>query len=149
MGYVSGAFSPPAMSWLARRELPPASELRLGPGLDPKVVHGALERIWALGGIQALVAFGSRARDTAHPDSDLDLAVILQQPQLDPEQKARCWARCREAMGLIGVGVDLVVVGSADAERLSGSRWHVLGDVARDGRVLCSAGAAGAGDVPG
>jgi hypothetical protein len=28
------------------------------------------------------------------------------------------------------------VVGSADAERLSGSRWHVLGDVAREGRVI-------------
>jgi hypothetical protein len=29
-----------------------------------------------------------------------------------------------------------VVAGSADAERLSGSRWHVIGDVAREGRVL-------------
>jgi hypothetical protein len=28
----------------------------------------------------------------------------------------------------------------ADAERLSGSRWHVFGDVAREGRVLYVAG---------
>ena len=29
--------------------------------------------------------------------------------------------------------VDLVVQGQADAERLAGSRWHVMGDVAREG----------------
>jgi hypothetical protein len=34
------------------------------------------------------------------------------------------------------VGIGLVVAGSADAERLSGSRWHVFGDVAREGKVL-------------
>ena len=38
--------------------------------------------------------------------------------------------------GFGAVGCDLVVQGSADAERLSQSRWHVMGDVAREGRVL-------------
>jgi hypothetical protein len=38
------------------------------------------------------------------------------------------------------MGVDLVLAGTADAERLSGSRWHVFGDVAREGRVLYVAG---------
>ena len=51
-----------------------------------------------------------------------------------------CWRRFRERIGLLGVGVDMVVSGSADAERLSGSRWHVLGNVAREGRVLDVAG---------
>ena len=32
--------------------------------------------------------------------------------------------------------VDLIVSGSADAERLSGSRWHVISEAARQGRVL-------------
>jgi hypothetical protein len=36
----------------------------------------------------------------------------------------------------VGCGVDLVVVGAADARHLAGSRWHVMGDVAREGRVL-------------
>ncbi|MCP9809014.1 hypothetical protein KBY58_06170 [Cyanobium sp. HWJ4-Hawea] len=35
-----------------------------------------------------------------------------------------------------GVGIDLVMAGAADAERLRGSRWHVFGVVAREGRVL-------------
>jgi hypothetical protein len=90
--------------------------------------------------VQALVTFGSRAREEARAESDLDLAVILRQPQLWPEEKLACWRRFRERLGQLGVGGDLVVAGSADAERLSGSRWHVFGDVAREGRVLHVAG---------
>lgn len=136
-------FVPPAIPWLQALPLLAPEDLQLGPGLDPLLLHGGLQRVLALGSVLALVAFGSRARAEARGDSDLDLAVILAEPQLSPEQKALWWARCREALGYTGVGVDLVVVGRADAEHLSGSRWHVLGDVARQGRVLYAAG----GDV--
>lgn len=86
------------------------------------------------------MAFGSRARGVARAASDLDLAVIVRQGRLTPAEKAACWRRFRERIGPLGVGVDLVVAGRADAERLSGSRWHVFGDVAREGRVLHVAG---------
>lgn len=76
----------------------------------------ALARLCALEGVGAVVAFGSRARGGSQPDSDLDLAVIMALPSLAPEEKALCWLRCLEALGSIGVGVDVVVVGSADAE---------------------------------
>jgi predicted nucleotidyltransferase len=90
--------------------------------------------------VQAVIAFGSRARGEARVDSDLDLAVIVRQPQLTPAQKMAYWQRFDRALGRLGVGFDLVVAGVADAERLSGSRWHVFGDVAREGRVLYVAG---------
>lgn len=77
------------------------------------------------------------ARLCAEPDV---LAVIVRQPQLTPADKLACWRRFNRALGRQGVGVDLVVAGAADAERLSGSRWHVFGDVAREGRVLYVAG---------
>ncbi|MFM7237154.1 MAG: hypothetical protein ACKOYK_10385 [Cyanobium sp.] len=60
----------------------------------------------------------------------------MHQPQLTGAKKMACWQRFSQALGSLGVGVDLVVAGAADAERLSGSRWHVFGDVAREGRVL-------------
>ena len=72
----------------------------------------------------------------ARPDSDLDLAVICAEPSLEPGLKAERWSHLRNLIGQLGCGVDLVVQGSADAERLAGSRWHVMGDVAREGRVL-------------
>jgi len=37
----------------------------------------------------------------------------------------------------LGVGVDLVVIGVADAEGLSGSRWHMMDNVAREGQLQC------------
>ena len=54
--------------------------------------------------------------------------------------KTERWLHYRNLIGQLGCGVDLVVQGSADAERLAGSRWHVMGDVAREGRVLYVAG---------
>ncbi|MFN4865206.1 MAG: hypothetical protein ACK5GZ_02620 [Cyanobium sp.] len=63
----------------------------------------------------------------AHADSDLDLAVIVRTAQLTPEEKLECWRRFRQRLGRLGVGIDLVIAGKADVERLSGSRWHVPG----------------------
>lgn len=131
-------FSPPAIPWHQPRALVPCSDL--GPGLDPQRCDEALGRLCAEPDVQAVVAFGSRARGEARDDSDLDLAVIVRQPQLTPAEKLACWQRFHGAVGRLGVGVDVVVAGAADAERLSGSRWHVFGDVAREGRVLYVAG---------
>jgi predicted nucleotidyltransferase len=131
-------FQPPAIPWHRPQPLP--SEVDLGPGLDPVRCGQALQRLCAEPDVQAVLAFGSRARGEARLDSDLDLAVIVCQPQLTPEQKMECWRRFRQRLGPLGVGLDLVIAGQADAERLSGSRWHVFGDVARDGRVLHVAG---------
>ena len=115
---------------------PSVPPLDLGPGLDPQRCEQALARLCAEPEVQAVVLFGSRARGEARGDSDLDLAVIVRQPELTGAEKLACWRRFSAALGRLGVGVDLVVAGAADAARLSGSRWHVFGDVAREGRVL-------------
>ena len=129
---------PLALPWLVAQALP--ADLDLGPGLDSGRLQGAMQRLIATEGVQAVVVFGSRARGQAQADSDLDLAVICSLPQLSPEQKRQHWQRCREAIGLLGCGVDLVLQGQADAAYLAQSRWHVMGDVAREGRVLYAAG---------
>ncbi len=131
-------FVPPVIPWREPRGL--AALPDLGPGLDTEACGQALARLCADPEVRAVLAFGSRARGEARPDSDLDLAVIVGHAQLPPAEKAACWQRFRTALGPLGVRVDLVVAGAADAERLSGSRWHVFGDVAREGKVLYVAG---------
>ena len=84
-------FTPPAIPWLEARPLVASDQLDPGPGVDPALLHSAMERVLAVGGVQALVLFGSRARGEARVDSDLDLAVILTEAQLAPEQKLETW----------------------------------------------------------
>jgi len=131
-------FTTPEIPW--RRPMAFNPSVDLGPGIDPTRCSDALARLCREPDVWAVVAFGSRARGDAAADSDLDLAVIVQQPQLTPIEKADCWQRFRQAIGPLGVGVDLVVAGALDVERLSGCRWHVFGDVAREGKVLHVAG---------
>ena len=131
-------FVPPAIPWREPHGLSPLPDL--GPGLDPEACRLALARLCADPEVRAVLAFVSRARGEALSDSDLDLAVIVGRAQLTSAEKAASWQRFREALGPLGVRVDLVLAGAADAERLSGSRWHVFGDVAREGKVLYVAG---------
>jgi predicted nucleotidyltransferase len=136
--FASTRFSPPAIPWLEPQEL--AGLQQLDDGLDGARLRQALAALVAQPAVQALVAFGSRARGVARADSDLDLAVICREPSLTPAEKTQRSCAYRQLIGSLGCGVDLVVVGAADAQRLAGSRWHVMGAVAREGKVLYVAG---------
>jgi predicted nucleotidyltransferase len=131
-------FLAPAIPWLEPQPL--VDQLELGPGLDTVSLRNALVVLARQSQVQALVAFGSRARGDVRPDSDLDLAVICREPSLTPAEKTQRSFGYRQLLGPVGCGVDLVVVGAEDAQHLAGSRWHVMGDVAREGRVLYVAG---------
>jgi predicted nucleotidyltransferase len=111
----------------------------LGPGIDAErrqALATALQAIAADPTVQALVLFGSRASGTARPDSDLDLLVVERTPHLAGQAKVASWWRHFGPLKPLRLPVDLIVSGSADAARLAGSRWHVISEAARHGRVL-------------
>ena len=109
---------------------------QLGDGIDRDRLEVGLQRLIACEGVGAVLLFGSRALGTARADSDLDLAVICRESELNSAQRGERWRSYREALGLLGCGVDLVLQGQNDAAKLAGSRWHVMKDVARHGVVL-------------
>ena len=111
----------------------------LGPGLDGELaerLEAALREIGGDPSVQALVLFGSRATGQAMAESDLDLLVVERTPHLEGEAKVASWLRHFRPLQHLPLSVDLVVSGSADAARLAGSRWHVISEAARHGRVL-------------
>ena len=109
---------------------------RLGQGLDRTTLLAGLQRLIACEDVGAVILFGSRAQGTARADSDLDLAVICYEQQLTSQQRTERWRSYRKALGALSCGVDLVLQGQGDAATLTGSRWHVMKDVARHGVVL-------------
>lgn len=111
----------------------------LGPGVEGELreqLETALRQIAADPAVKALVLFGSRATGKARPESDLDLLVVEQTPNLVGQAKVASWWRHFEPLKPLRLPVDLIVSGSADAARLAGSRWHVISEAARNGRVL-------------
>lgn len=122
--------------WVTPR---PFSLPDLGPGLEPEW-HGqielALRQLSDDPCVKALVLFGSRARGTARLDSDLDLLVVERTPHLEGASKVASWNRHFRPLRRLPLAIDLVVCGSADADLLAGSRWHVVSEAARHGRVL-------------
>jgi hypothetical protein len=70
-------FTPPTIPWRYHLALEPVPE---GSGGDSKRSGESLARLCAEPDVQAVIAFGLRARGEARFDSDLDLAVIVGQP---------------------------------------------------------------------
>jgi predicted nucleotidyltransferase len=83
-----------------------------------------------------LILFGSHARGNIRPDSDLDLLVI------EPEVKSRRaeYVRLRDALGNLGVPIDLVIVPASLLEEWGHFEGTMLNDALREGRVLIAPG---------
>ena len=83
------SFSTVALPWTTSRSL--ALPKQLGDGMDVELLRQGLQRLSVCDGVGAVVLFGSRAQGTARADSDLDLAVICQEPELTSQQRTQRW----------------------------------------------------------
>lgn len=98
-----------------------------------KLIQEVTRRLVAAAPGAKVILFGSRARGDDRPDSDLDLLVI--EPGAVQKPRAET-ARLRRELRGLGVGLDVLVVSTRQAEewgRLDGSLLH---DALSEGRVL-------------
>ena len=79
-----------------------------------------------------VILFGSRARGQSRSDSDLDLIVV--EPAIE-SRKAE-FVRLRNALGEVGVPVDLIVYRNSEVEKWGNVPGTFLHSVLREGRVL-------------
>ncbi len=79
-----------------------------------------------------IVLFGSYARNDADEDSDLDLLVI----EKNMSNKGLEMVKIRNAIGDIGVGVDILVYTENDVNELSHLRGSTLYWALKEGKIL-------------
>jgi uncharacterized protein len=102
---------------------------------DEALIAEAGRRLAAAAPDATVILFGSRARGEGRSDSDLDLLVI------EPDLKSRRaeFVRLREALGDLGVPIDLVVLSADYANERGRIRGTMVNEAMKRGRVLVGA----------
>jgi predicted nucleotidyltransferase len=101
---------------------------------DPAILADVIKRIVEVAHPEKIVLFGSAARGTMGPDSDLDLLVI----------KGGKFKRDRVTRDIYrnlsgAIGVDAVVVTPEEVERYRGAHCLVICPALREGKVVYEA----------
>jgi len=102
----------------------------------PPLYQEITRRIVAEANPVKVILFGSRARGTAHPGSDVDLLVIEREP-VSAHQEA---IRLRRLLRDLEIPIDIIVVGQSFAERYGDIPGSVLYPALREGMVLFTTG---------
>jgi len=79
-----------------------------------------------------IVLFGSHARGEAHPDSDVDLLVVL--PKVEDKRKSA--VAIRRALASFPVGKDIIVTTPEEIEARGDLVGTILRPALREGRIL-------------
>jgi predicted nucleotidyltransferase len=95
-------------------------------------LSGVVERIVRRFAPDRIILFGSRARGTNRPDSDLDLLVVL---PAAPDRRAAAVAVMRELADL-GVGKDIIVSTPEHLAERGQVNGLVYKDALEEGRVI-------------
>lgn len=85
---------------------------------------------------ETIILFGSRARDNARADSDVDLLVVESEPFSPQRSRRKEAARLYMALRGLAVAKDILLYNRDEFERWKNSLNHVVGRAHREGRVL-------------
>jgi predicted nucleotidyltransferase len=83
-----------------------------------------------------VVLFGSRARGNAHPESDIDILVIEDEPFGPQRSRRKEMARLWHALSRFDMAKDILVYAAEEADKWKNSRNHVVAHALRTGRTL-------------
>jgi predicted nucleotidyltransferase len=85
---------------------------------------------------EKILLFGSRARGTAGPASDVDLVIVEKKPFGPGRSRRREMTRLWETLSKFDFPKDILVYSQEEFDYWSDSLNHVVGRAVREGRTL-------------
>jgi predicted nucleotidyltransferase len=83
-----------------------------------------------------IILFGSHARGTAGPDSDVDLIVVEDEPFGPERSRRKEVARILRALSSFTVPLDVLVYSEREISQWQTTKNHVIAHATREGKVL-------------
>lgn len=120
---------------MSQRELNMATMDRPSWAATPEKIEEAVRRIVETARPVRVILFGSRARQEANEESDVDLLVI----EREVEDRYAEMLRLNEALRGLILAVDVLVIGEKDFEEWSQTPGSVYRAARREGRVVYEA----------
>ena len=102
---------------------------------SPALLDDLVRRIRSVVEPKRIILFGSAARGTMGPDSDLDVLVVVQ----DGVHSLRTSQAIYMALAGFGHAKDIVVVTESDVKRHMGKHWNIITPAIEEGRELYAA----------
>lgn len=85
---------------------------------------------------ERVILFGSRAREDARADSDIDLLIVEKAPFTLQRSRRKETARLYFALRKLPIAKDLLLYSQDEFDRLKHQPQHVVGHAQREGKVL-------------
>ena len=103
---------------------------------DADFIQAAADAVGSALDARCVILYGSRARGDHRADSDLDLAVIVAQTELDAQQRYDLREQARLVAGKRFRRIDVIVWTESEYRAKKRSINHVAGRAWREGRIL-------------
>jgi predicted nucleotidyltransferase len=110
-------------------------QLSARTSVPPPVLKDIIARIVTAARPDRIILFGSGARGTMGPDSDVDLLVI----KAGRFDRGRLTERIYLSLQGAGEAVDIIVVTPEDVERYRDTPWLVIAPALMEGKVVYAA----------
>ena len=106
------------------------------PPLTPELLKQMTAAIVQAVAPEQIVLFGSQARGTAGPQSDVDLLVVTAEGFGPHRSRIKEITRISKAVGRFGVPTDILLYSQQEVEDWMGSLNHITTRALQEGRVI-------------
>jgi predicted nucleotidyltransferase len=106
------------------------------PTLTPKLLEQMTEAIVQAVAPEQIVLFGSQARGTAGPHSDVDLLVVTAEGFGPHRSRIKEITRISKSVGRFGIPTDILFYSQQEVENWKGSRNHITTRALQEGRAI-------------